>query len=87
MLEEDAIHAYWDAGNVHGRPTISVRIPDGQPVSLEEGVVWLAARIDRGWHVGYRFCARDTQVEIWMKCWRPEEPEPEFPLGASFRPP
>ena len=67
LLEQEAISAYWRAGNAHGRPTIAVRILDWDPVDLTEGAFWFGARIDEGWYVDYRACEHDGQVDIWMK--------------------
>lgn len=50
-------------------PTIDVRIPDWDPVGLEEGGNWIGARIENGWFVGYRFCADGNHVSVWCKYW------------------
>lgn len=83
FLESLAIDAYWAAGNVHGNPKINVRIPDREPVSLDEGAKWFGSRIENGWYVGYRVAAAQTTVTIWMKYWEFGEPEPDFPSEST----
>lgn len=83
LLEQEAVTAYWSAGNAHGSPTIAVRIPDWDPVDLDEGAAWFGSRIDNGWYVGYRVCTpQDRHVDIWMKYWEYGEAEPGFPAGC-----
>lgn len=47
-LQEMAIQAYWEAGNVHGTPVVEVALDDGTVVSLIEGVRWLESQLGRG---------------------------------------
>lgn len=47
-LQEMAINAYWETGNVHGRPVVEVVLDDGTVVSLIEGVRWLESQLGRG---------------------------------------
>lgn len=82
LLEQEAVAAYWSSGNAHGGPTIAIRIPDLDPVGLDEGALWFGERIDEGWYVDYRACAQDLHVDIWMKYWEFGEAEPDFPPGA-----
>lgn len=82
LLEHEAVTAFWNAGNTHGHPTITVRIPEWDPVDLAEGAFWFGARIDGGWYVDFRACAQGTHVEIWMKYWEFGEVEPDFAPGA-----
>ncbi|MBW3547017.1 MAG: hypothetical protein KY452_02630 [Actinobacteria bacterium] len=82
LLEDAAVTAHRDAGHVHGRPTIAVRIPEWEPVDLDAGSLWFGARIDEGWYVGYRACAQNGHVDLWMKYWEYGEDEPDFPPGA-----
>jgi Cysteine-rich CPCC len=82
FLEDAALDAYWRAGNLHGRPRVTVRIPDWPPVTLHEGAGWFGSRIENGWFVGYRVCASGEDVLIWMKFWEYGESEPPFPAGA-----
>jgi len=82
-LEALAIQAFWDAGGVHGRPHIEVRIPDWPAVGLDEGAAWYGSRVDNGWYVRYRVCVKDVvDVSIWMKYWEFGEDEPPFAAGA-----
>lgn len=82
FLGEEVRQAYWAAGNVHGTPAVSVRIPGWEPVTLDEGAQWMGHRIENGWYVGYRVCASRTDVTIWMKYWEYGDVEPEFPSEA-----
>lgn len=83
VLQEEALHVYWRAGNAHGQPITSVRIPGGSPVSLDDGADWVGSRIVSGSRVGWRVRARGSEVVIWLKHWENGDPEPDFPADAG----
>ena len=43
--------------------------PQWDPVDLDAGSFCFGARSDEGWYVGYRPCAQNGHVDLWMKYW------------------
>lgn len=62
LLEQEAVAAYWAAGNAQGRPAVAVRIPDWDPWTSPKERSGFGARIDEGWYVGFRACAGGEHV-------------------------
>ncbi|MGE0742110.1 MAG: hypothetical protein AB7O98_12270 [Hyphomonadaceae bacterium] len=57
---------------------VQVRIPDWQPVGLDEGLHWMRETLSEGFYVASRVTWKEREATVWMKLWEYGEPEPNW---------
>jgi hypothetical protein len=66
------------AREVSGAASVLVRMPDWQPVGLDEGLHWMRESLSEGLHVASRVTWKEREATVWVKLWEHGEPEPDW---------
>jgi len=56
----------------------SIKIPDWQPVSIEDGFVWIRSTIYEGYYLKWRTVKIKGKNQLELMSWEYGEDEPEF---------